>query len=76
MNNNTYRIGVYRSLRKLGVKKEEISENLDFSKDLFFDETDWRCFLFLVESRTHLQFDDSELKKVNTVKDILKVMEN
>ncbi len=73
--NKKYRISVYRALRKFGVQKEEISENLNLTEDLKFDDRDWLCFIFLVESRIDIEFSNNEIKSIQTVGDMIRVME-
>jgi acyl carrier protein len=69
-------LAVYRSLRKVGLKREEITLDSDLSKDFLFDAQDWLCFLFLLESRTNTQFDDQQLSQVKTVNDVVRLVES
>lgn len=63
----TTRLGMYRILRKLGVKRDEIYPEASFKTDLFFDDTDWICFLFFIESKFNISIDDEELTKLTNL---------
>ncbi len=60
----TTRIGMYRILRKLGIKRDEIYPEVSFEKDLFFDEQDWTCFLFFIESKFDISIKDDEIGNI------------
>ncbi len=64
-------IAMYKILRKLGVQRDEIKLETSFNRDLFFDEKDWLCFLFLVESNMNIDLNDKMAKNMNTVGDAL-----
>jgi acyl carrier protein len=61
------KLGVYRILRKLGVHREEIYPEAKFSTDYFFDDKDWNCFLFFIESKFDISISDDEQKELVTV---------
>ena len=63
----TTRLGVYRILRKLGVNREDIYPEATFKNDLFFDDKDWVCFLFFVESKFNISLKDEEVMQLKTV---------
>lgn len=67
----TPRIGIYRSLRKVGIPREDISMESQFKSDLKFNETDWNLLFFLVESRMDITLDDSIAKRTQTVADFV-----
>jgi len=61
------RLGMYRILRKLGVKRNEIYPEASFKTDLFFDDKDWLCFLFFVESKFNISIDDKEIDRLTNL---------
>lgn len=63
----TIELGVYRTLRRLGVNRQNIYSEASFTKDLFFDEDDWNCFLFFIEERFNIQINDEEAVNLVTV---------
>lgn len=63
----TIRLGVYRVLRKLGVTREYIYPEASFKNDLFFDDTDWNCFLFFIEEQFNISINDDEALKMISV---------
>ncbi len=65
---------VYRVLRKLGVQRSEITPETSFKRDLFFDDRDWQCFLFLVESNMDVNLNDAMVMQVNTVGDAVTML--
>lgn len=68
------RLGMYRILRKLGVKRDEINPEVSFKTDLFFDDNDWLCFLFFVESRFDISIDDQELDSFTNIEASIKTV--
>ena len=60
-------VGIYRILRKLGVTREDIKPETQFKNDLFFDETDWTCFMFFVESKFNIAISDEEQVQFQTI---------
>ena len=69
------RIAIYRALRKLGVPRDEITLASKFNKDLHFDEKDWNCLLFLVESRLNISIDDAEIHPSDSIRDFVQLIE-
>ncbi len=70
----TTRLGMYRILRKLGVKRDEIYPEVSFEKDLFFDEQDWTCFLFFIESKFDISIDDEEIVGLTNLESSIKTV--
>jgi len=70
------RIEIYRALRKMGVKREEITTDTNLTTDLCFDDTDKLCFIFLVESRLNIELTNEEIKSIKTVDDIINFTSN
>ena len=67
------RIEIYRALRKMGVKRDEITTDTNLTTDLCFDETEKLCFIFLVESRLNIELTNDEIKNIKTVNDIINI---
>ncbi len=61
------KLGVYRTLRKLGVNRDEIYPEAKFNTDYFFDDKDWNCFLFFIESKFDISITDEEQKELVSV---------
>jgi len=70
------RIEIYRALRKMGVKREEITTETNLTTDLCFDDTDKLCFIFLVESRLNIELTNEEIQSIKTVDDIINFASN
>ncbi|MCK9208230.1 MAG: hypothetical protein M0P66_14060 [Salinivirgaceae bacterium] len=75
-NQKSHRIGIYRSLRKVGVPREEISMDSKFKKDLHFNDVDWNLFFFLIENRMDITLDDQVAHKSETIADFVGWVEN
>lgn len=60
-------LGLYRILRKLGVNRDDIRPETQFQNDLFFDDTDWNCFLFFVESKFNISISNEEEIQLQTI---------
>lgn len=67
-------IGTYKILRRLGAERDEILPEARFKTDLFFDETDRTCLLFLIESNFGIQLTGKEETKINTINDLLEII--
>lgn len=65
--NKEINLGLYRILRKLGVNRDEIRPETQFQNDLFFDDTDWNCFLFFVESKFNISISNEEEIQLHTI---------
>ncbi len=72
---NHSKIAVYRALRKLGVKRDEIVLESKFNKDLFFDDMDLNCLLFLVESHLNINLDNASINQSNTISDLVDLVD-
>lgn len=68
------RIGVYRILRKLGVKRNDISIDARLNKIIEFDAQEWTIFLFLLESRFDIFIDNQYEKRLITVEDTIETV--
>lgn len=69
------KLGVYRILRKLGVNRDEIYPEAKFSTDYFFDDIDWNCFLFFIESKFNISITDDEQKELVTVANTIDIVD-
>ncbi|HAM99080.1 MAG TPA: acyl carrier protein [Marinilabiliales bacterium] len=69
------KLGVYRILRKLGVNREEIYPEAKFNTDYFFDDMDWNCFLFFIESKFNISISDDEQKELVTVANTIDIVD-
>jgi len=63
----TIRIGLYRILRKLGVKREQIIPDALLKGKFFFDNQDWNCFLFFLETNFNITISAEDELKLETV---------
>lgn len=63
----TTRVGMYKILRKLGLQRDEIYPEASFDSDLFFDDKDWLCFQFFVESKFNISIDADELMQLTNL---------
>ncbi len=68
-------LGLYRILRKLGVGREDIKPETQFKNDLFFDDIDWNCFLFFVESKFNIAISDEEQLQLRTIENSIDVID-
>lgn len=68
-------IGTYRIMRKMGADQNEIVPETSLTKDLFFDETDFTCLLFFLESRFNIVVPDKEAAEMETISDMLQIVE-
>lgn len=67
-------VGMYRILRKLGVTREDIKPETQFKNDLFFDETDWNCFMFFVESKFNIAISNEEEIEFQTIENSINIV--
>lgn len=74
--NKNIRIGLYRVLRKMGAKRDEICLNAKLTNLIDFDDQEWLCFYFYLESRFNFNLTPEEEKRLQTVASTLKVIEN
>lgn len=70
----TTRLGMYRILRKLGVQRDEIRPEASFETDFFFDEKDWLCFQFFVESKFNISIEEAELSQFTNIESSIKTV--
>lgn len=70
------RIGLYRIFRKLGVKRDEIYFDALLKKNIFFDDQEWTCFLFLIESHFDITLSKSDEEKMKTVGGTIQLIQN
>lgn len=70
----TTRVGMYKILRKLGVQRNDIYPEASFETDLFFDDKDWLCFQFFVESKFNILIDDDELMQLTNLESSIKTV--
>jgi acyl carrier protein len=69
------KLGIYRILRKLGVNRDEIKPETQFQNDLFFDEIDWNCFLFFVESKFNISISNDEEGQLQTIENSIDIID-
>lgn len=70
------RIGLYRVLRKMGAKRDEICLNAKLTNLIDFDDQEWLCFYFFLESKFNFNLTREEEKRLQTVASTLNVIEN
>lgn len=70
------RIGVFKTLRKLGFDKNEIDVDAPIKHYFFFDKQEWNCFLFLLESRFNVFITLNEEKQMYTLGDVIQSINN
>ncbi len=68
------RIEVYRILRKLGAKREEITPETLLKKLIAFDEQEWTFFLFFLESRFNISINNEEEQKLVTIENTIDIV--
>ncbi|MBI9068434.1 MAG: hypothetical protein JEZ09_14155 [Salinivirgaceae bacterium] len=69
------RKGVYKTLRKLGAQRDEISPDALLMKNIFFDHQEWICFLFLIESHFDITISKFDEEKIKTVESTIKLIQ-
>jgi hypothetical protein len=67
-------IGIYKILRKVGVRRTALSPNTRLRTDLFFDDYDWNCFLFHMETKMQYSLSENEVRRMNTVNDAIQIL--
>jgi len=75
MNRRKIQIRIYRILRKLGVRREDICLNADIRNDLGFDDFDLKLYLYYIETNFKINILDNQLSKLNKIKDTIYVLE-
>jgi acyl carrier protein len=68
------RIEIYRALRKMGVKRDEISLDTNIITDLCFDDKELLCFVFLIESRLNIEISNEKIKNINTIGNTINIV--
>jgi acyl carrier protein len=68
------RIGVYRIFRKLGIKRDEIFPEAFLRKNIFFDDQEWICFLFFIESHFDITLSKSDEEEIMTVESTIELI--
>ena len=61
------RITLYKTLRKLGVKKEEIEIEASYENDLQLDDIDMKCLYFYLETKFDIDIKDEELPQIYSI---------
>lgn len=74
--NRTILLGVYRVFRKMGVKRDEISLDAQLKENLFFDDQDWNCLMFFIESNFLISLSISDEKQLKRIDDVVRVVSN
>lgn len=74
--NKNIRIGLYRVLRKMGAKREEICLNAKLTNLIDFDDQEWLCFYFFLESKFNFNLTREEEKSLQTVASTLSIIES
>ncbi|MBI9067005.1 MAG: hypothetical protein JEZ09_06915 [Salinivirgaceae bacterium] len=67
-------IGTYKILRRLGAERDEILPETAFKTDLFFDEIDQTCLLFLIETNFNISISKNEEATLSTVNDLIEIV--
>lgn len=68
-------IRLYRILRKLGVRREDICLNADIRIDLGFDDFDSKLYLYYLETNFNINLLDNQLNKINSIRDTVNILE-
>lgn len=76
MENNEIKRNLYRVLRKTGVKKENITPDANFEKDLHFDTTDWTIFTYYLENIFKINVKDESIQNLHSVQDTIALIVN
>lgn len=68
------RIGVYRILRRLGADRNEILPQSELSHLIEFDQTEWTCFMFFIESKFDISILLKEERQLVSVEDTMNLV--
>jgi len=68
------RIGIYRVLRKIGIKRDQIQTQAPIKEKLFDFEQDWNVFLFYVESRFGITINKKDELNIHTLEDSINIV--
>lgn len=66
---------LYRILRKMGAKRNEIELNEKLTDLICFDDQEWLCFYFFIESRFNISLTSLEEKSMQTVANTITLIE-
>jgi len=70
------RIGLYRILRKLRVRREDIYEDAQLKNNLIENDIEWNCLLFFIESRFEMQISKNQENSLITVGNTIDFIKN
>ncbi len=73
---DTIRRDLYRVFRKTGVPKKLIDDNATLNEDLFLDENDMTCFLYLLETNFDVTLKNDEISELVSVKDTINYLQS
>jgi len=68
------RIGVYKILRKLGAKREEIDPDVKLQNLLEYYADDWNILLFFLESKFDIFISQDQEQAIVTVEDTIEIV--
>lgn len=68
------RIGVYKILRKLGAKREEITPEIKLQNLLEYYSDDRNILLFFLESRFDIFINEKQEEQLVTVEDTIEIV--
>jgi len=67
---------MFQIFKDLGVKKEQIRLESNFSSDLDYDELDWLLLQYFIENRMKVQIVDGEIESISTIGDLVNLVES
>ncbi|MFV0290778.1 MAG: hypothetical protein ACK5IJ_07765 [Mangrovibacterium sp.] len=67
----TTRIALYKILRKMGIKRQEICATASLKSDLSFDAQDLNLFFYFLEGRFNIFINNEEEQAIQTVNDAI-----
>lgn len=69
------RTPIFEIFKDLGVKKEQIRLDSQFTSDLDYDEIDWVLLQYFIENRMNVHLVDREIEGINTIGDLVNLVE-
>ncbi len=75
MNRKKIQRRLYRILRNIGAKREDISLDADIKNDLGFDNFDSKIYLYYLETNFKIDFLDNQLPKLSRIRDTVNILE-
>ncbi len=75
MKPTTIRRNLYKVLRKTGVPREKIVEDASLREEVLVDEIDMTCFLFLLETKFHVEIDNKEMEHINSIESTIEYLQ-